>query len=232
VVIADGASQNRVENCSIHDTGHGEEGSGDCVVINGARDNTIISNRLHNGCHSQVLLLNGAQHNHIAGNDMYSTKRAWAGAGVNLVLGSDENIVAGNRIHDLGLITDQKCAIQIDTARNTIEHNVIYNVGAFGISPQSYAYGGKHQAAAHNVIRNNTIYRCGRQPLVVISKQEDRAAGNRFLDNIVVAPTRDWYGTPVWLMIFDTYHLTRPAEPGDWLGNTFEGNIFWNPSGS
>ncbi len=228
VVIALGAHHNTVTGCSVHDTGHGEEGSGDCVVINGAHHNTISHNRLYNGCHSQMLLLEGSQYNTIAGNDLFATNRSWAGAGVNLVLGSDHNIVTGNRIHDLGYITDEKCGIQIDTAGNTVRNNLIYNVGAFGISPQSYAYGGRRQEAENNLIANNTVYNTGRQGLVLISKGDCISADNRILGNIVVGSPRSFSDSDAWALVFDTYHLSTPVTPGQWLGNVFSGNVFFH----
>jgi len=228
VVIALGASHNTVTGCSVHDTGHREEGSGDCIVINGGHHNTISHNRLYNGCHSQALLLNGSQHNTIADNDLFATDQAWAGAGVNLVLGSDHNAITGNRIHDLGYITDQKCAIQIDTTGNTIRNNTIYNVGAFGISPQSYAYGGKRQEAINNLIANNTIYNTGRQGLMFVSKGDCVSANNRIVKNIVVGSPQGFYNSNAWALIFDTYHLSNPALPGEWFGNVFADNVFFH----
>lgn len=56
VVIAFEAHDNTIIDCTIHDTGHGAEGSGDCVVLNnGAHHNTITRNRCYNGCHSQIM---------------------------------------------------------------------------------------------------------------------------------------------------------------------------------
>jgi parallel beta-helix repeat protein len=226
-VVIFGGSHNTVTACVIHDTGHGEEGSGDCVVLNGgAHHNTISRNKLFNGCHSQCLIMNGAHHNTLVENDLYSTKRDWAGAGFNLVLGADSNTIARNRIHDLGYITDGKCAIQIDTADNVIRDNVIENCGAFGISPQSYAYGGKRQVAEGNLIEGNTVRNCGRQGLMFVSKSDCLSRNNRIVKNTITSTTADWYGLKAWIMVFDTYHLAKPASPGDWLGNTFEGNTF------
>jgi hypothetical protein len=228
VVIALGASYNAVSECTIHDTGHGEEGSGDCIVLNeGAHHNSVTRNRCYNACHSQILLLNGAKHNVISGNELFATTHEWAGAGVNLVLGSDSNVIEGNRIHDLGFITEEKCAIQIDTSDNVVRNNVIHDVGAFGISPQAYAHGAR-QIAANNLIANNTVVNCGRQPLVVISKHDCVAANNRFVNNIVVGSPAAWYGRNAWAVVFDTYHLVKPAAVGDWFGNVFESNLFYH----
>jgi hypothetical protein len=229
VVIALGASYNIVTDCTVHDTGHGEEGSGDCIVLNeGAHHNTITRNRCYNGCHSQVLLLNGSRYNVIADNDLYATDPAWSGAGVNLVLGSDANVVTGNHIHHLGRITHEKCAIQVDTADNLIQHNLIHDVGAFGISLQSYAYGGRRQEAVRNLVANNTVTNCGRQPLSFISKADCVSRGNRIVANILTGAAEGWYDSPAWIMVFDTYHLTQPATPGEWFGNVFAGNVFFH----
>ena len=229
VVIALAAHHNSIIGNTIHDTGHREEGSGDCVVVNGkCHHNTITRNRCYNACHSQIMLMNGSLHNTVSENDLYATKHDWAGAGVNVILGSDNNQVIGNRIHDLGYITDQKCAIQIDSSHNTIRNNTIYNCGAFGISPQSYTYGGTAQPACDNLIANNTVSNCGRQGLVIISKRDLYSRDNRIANNIVVGSPSDWYGTNAWIMVFDTYHLNKPAQPGDWFGNVFQNNLFFH----
>jgi len=228
-VVIFGGSYNTVIECRLHDTGHGEEGSGDCIVLNGgAHHNTIRGNKLFNGCHSQALIMNGAHHNTLVDNELYATKRDWAGAGFNLVLGADSNVMARNRIHDLGYITDQKCAIQIDTAGNTIRDNVIYKCGAFGISPQSYAYGGKRQVAEGNLIEGNTVRDCGRQGLMFVSKRDCISRNNRIVKNVITGAPADWYGANAWIMVFDTYHLNEPATPGEWFGNVFEGNVFFH----
>ncbi len=228
-VVIFGGSYNMVTGCTLHDTGHKEEGSGDCVVLNGgAHHNTISRNKLFNGCHSQALIMNGAHHNTLVDNDLYATKRDWAGAGFNLVLGADSNLIARNRIHDLGYITDQKCAIQIDTKDNTIRENVIHNCGGFGISPQSYAYGGKRQVAEGNLIERNTVTNCGRQGLMFVSKGDCISRNNRIVKNTVTGAPADWYGIHAWLMVFDTYHLDKAAKPGEWFGNVFEGNVFFH----
>ena len=229
VVIALGASYNTVTDCTVHDTGHQEEGSGDCIVLNeGAHHNTITHNRCYNGCHSQVLLLNGSRYNVIADNDLYATDPAWSGAGVNLVLGSDANVVTGNHIHHLGQITHEKCAIQVDTADNLIQHNLIHDVGAFGISLQSYAYGGKRQEAMHNLVANNTVANSGRQPLSFISKADCVSRDNRVVGNILTGAAEGWYDSPAWIMLFDTYHLTPPATPGEWFGNVLASNVLFH----
>lgn len=229
VVIADKASYNTIAGCTVHDTGHGEEGSGDCIVLNeGAHHNTVTRNRCYNACHSQIMAINGSSHNVISGNEMYATDRAWAGAGVNLGLYSDANLVVGNRIHDLGYITDQKCAIQVNTAHNLLQNNAVYNVGAFGISLQSYPYGGQRQEAIGNIVANNTLSNCGRQPLLILSKVDCISRDNRIVSNLVVGSPRDWYGVHAWAMIFDTYHLAEPAQPGRWFGNVFENNLFFH----
>ncbi|MCJ7749585.1 MAG: right-handed parallel beta-helix repeat-containing protein [Armatimonadetes bacterium] len=227
VVIADGAAYNTVTGCTVHDTGGGDEQTGDCIVMNvGAHHNTIIGNRCYNGCHSQIMALNGSHHNVIEGNDLYSTNRAWAGAGVNLPLGADANTVVGNRIHDLGYITDEKCAIQIDSADNVIRNNVIHDVGAFGIALQSYAFRGTPQSASNNLVANNTVVNTGRQGLVIISKGESISRNNRVVNNIVVGSPRGWYESAAWIMAFDTYHLKEIVQPGEWFGNVFESNLF------
>lgn len=227
VVIAEGASYNTVTGCTVHDTGGGDEQSGDCIVMNGgAHHNTIVGNRCYNGCHSQIMALKGSHHNVIQDNECYSTRREWAGAGVNLPLGADDNIVEGNRIHDLGYITNEKCAIQIDSARNTIRDNVIYNVGAFGIALQSYAFRGTAQSASNNLVANNTVVNTGRQGLVIISKGESISRDNRIVNNIVVGAPGGWYDRAAWTMVFDTYHLTNSVQPGEWFGNVFERNLF------
>jgi hypothetical protein len=229
VVIALGASYNTVTDCTVHDTGHGEEGSGDCIVLNeGAHHNTVTRNRCYNGCHSQVLLLNGSRYNVIADNDLYATDPAWSGAGVNLVLGSDANVVTGNHIHHLGRITHEKCAIQVDTADNLIQHNLIHDVGAFGISLQSYAYKGQRQEAVRNLVANNTVTSCGRQPLSFISKADCVSRDNRIVANIFTGAAEGWYDSPAWIMLFDTYHLTQPATPGAWFGSIFASNVFFH----
>ncbi len=229
VVIAEGAHHNTIIGNTIHDTGHGEEGSGDCVVVNGnCHYNVIVKNHCYNACHSQIMLMNGSQHNTVSDNDLYATKHDWAGAGVNVILRSDNNEVTRNRIHDLGYITDEKCAIQIDSSGNTIRNNIIYNCGAFGISPQSYHYGGTAQPACDNLIANNTVYHCRRQGLVIISKSGLYSRNNRIVNNIVVGSPSDWYGVNAWIMVFDTYHLTKPAEPGDWFDNVFQNNLFFH----
>jgi parallel beta-helix repeat protein len=226
VVIFKG-SYNVVTECVIHDTGHGEEGSGDCVVLNeGAHHNTISRNKLFNGCHSQCLIMNGAHHNTLVENELFATKRDWAGAGFNLVLGADSNTMERNRIHDLGYITDQKCAIQIDTADNVIRNNTIENCGGFGISPQSYAYGGKRQVAEGNLIEGNTVRNCGRQGLMFVSKGDCISRNNRIVKNTIAGAPADWYGVKAGVMVFDTYPLVKPATPGEWFGNVFEGNTF------
>jgi len=229
IVIARGASYNAVTGCTLHDTGGGNEGSGDCVVLNyEAHHNTISGNKCYNGCHSQIMLLNGSKDNVVADNDLYSTDSKWAGAGVGLPLGADSNVIMNNRIHDLGRITDQKCGIQVDSASNSIHHNVIYNVGAFGISLQSYAYGGKAQAAQDNLVANNTVYGAGRQGLFVVSKGECVSTNNAVANNIVVGSPADWYGKNAWIMVFDTYHFKEAAAPGTWFGNTFTNNLFFH----
>lgn len=229
VVIANGAHHNTIADCYIHDTGHGEEGSGDCIVLNyGAHHNTITRNRCANACHSQIMALNGSHHNTISHNALYATRRDWAGAGVNLPLGADSNTVVGNVIFDLGYITDQKCAIQIDSADNVIRNNTIADCGAFGIALQSYTYGSNRQEATGNLVANNTIYNTGRQGLTFVSKRDCVSRDNRIVNNIVVGSPADWYGVDAWIMIFDTYHLDDKAEPGDWFGNVFEHNLFFH----
>jgi len=229
VVIASGAHDNVVTDCTLHDTGHGSEGSGDCIVVNeGAHHNTITRNRCYNGCHSQIMALNGSHHNVITDNELYATRRDWAGAGVNVPRGTDASVIEGNRIHDLGYITDQKCAIQVDSAHNSIRNNVIYNVGAFGIALQSYRYGGQKQEAVGNVVANNTLYHCGRQPLSVVSKGDCVSRDNRVERNIVVSNAQQWYGVDAWALVFDTYHLEKPVQPGEWLGNVFADNVFFH----
>jgi len=228
-VVIFGGSYNTVTGCTVHDTGHGEEGAGDCVVLHGAaHHNTISHNKLFNGCHSQALIMNGAHHNTLVENELYATKRDWAGAGFNLVLGADANVIARNRIHDLGYITDEKCAIQIDTAKNIIRGNMISNCGGFGISPQSYSYGGKRQVAEGNLIEHNTVTNCGRQGLMFVSKGDCISRNNRIVKNTVTGAPADWYGIHAWLMVFDTYHLDKAAKPGEWFGNVFEGNVFFH----
>ena len=229
VVIALGAHHNTIIGNTIHDTGHGEEGSGDCIVVNGnCHHNLITKNRCYNACHSQIMLMNGSQHNTVLDNDLYATKREWSGAGIDLILGADDTQVNGNRIHDLGYITDQKCAIQVDSVHNTIRSNVIYNCGAFGISPQSYSYGGTPQPACDNLIANNTVYHCGRQGIVINSKSNLYSRSNRIVNNIVVGSPSDWYGANAWIMVFDTYHLDKPAQPGEWFDNVFQNNLFFH----
>ena len=229
VVIAEKACYNTIVECTVHDTGHGEEGSGDCIVLNeGAHHNTVTRSKCYNGCHSQIMAINGSSHNVIADNEMYATNRAWAGAGVNLGLDSSSNLVVGNRIHDLGYITDQKCAIQVGTAHNLLQNNVVYNVGAFGISLQSYPYDGHRQEAVGNLVANNTVANCGRQPLLILSKVDCISRDNRIASNIVVGSPRDWYDIHAWVMVFDTYHLTQPAAPGRWFGNVFENNVLFH----
>ncbi len=227
VVMANGASYNEVTGCLLHDTGGGNQASGDGIVMNfGAHHNTASNNEVYNCCHSQILLLNNSTHNTISENDLYATNRAWSGTGVNLVVGADSNTVAGNRIHDLGHITGIKCAIQVNTADNSIHHNIIYNVPNFGISLQSYTFKNVRQEAKNNLVSNNTVYNTGRQGLTVFSKHECVSAGNRIVNNIVVGSPRDWYGLNAWIMVFDTYHLKTPAEPGTWFDNVFESNVF------
>ncbi len=229
VVIANEASHNEVTGCLVHDTGGGNQASGDGIVMNfGAHHNTASNNRVYNCCHSQILLLNNSTHNTISENHLYATNRAWAGTGVNLVLGADSNTVVGNRIHDLGHITGTKCAIQINTADNSIHHNIIYNVPNFGISLQSYTFRGIRQEVKNNLVANNTIYSTGRQGLTVFSKHECVSAGNRIVNNIVVGSPRDWYGGNAWVMVFDTHHLKSPAAPGTWFDNVFENNVFFH----
>jgi hypothetical protein len=229
VVIANGASYNEVIGCVIHDVGRGNQQSGDGIALNfGAHHNTVSKNKVYNCCHSQVLIVNNSQHNTISENDLYSTDPAWAGAGVNTALGADENTVVDNRIHDLGHITSIKCAIQVVSSRNLIHHNVIYNVANFGISVQSYKYQGTTQEAKGNLVANNTVYQPGAQGLSVFSKQDCISSGNRFVNNLVVGSPRDWYGENAWIMVFETYHLEKPVEPGTWFGNTFENNLFFH----
>jgi len=231
ITIADGASYNEVVGCTVHDTGHADEQSGDCIVMNsGAHHNTIARNKCYNGCHSQIMALKGSHSNIIIDNECYSTDPEWAGAGINLPLGADNTVVYGNRIHDLGFITDQKCAIQIDSARNSIHHNMIYNVGAFGISPQSYEFRGTAQSSEGNVIANNTIYRTGRQGLFFVSKGESFSKANRILNNIIVAGDSTWYDKSARIMVFDTYHLAKPVTPGAWFDNVFKNNVFFHES--
>jgi len=62
----------------------------------------------------------------------------------------------------------------------------------------------------------------------VFSKHECVSAGNRIVNNIVVGAPRDWYGHKAWLMVFDTYHLKSPVEPGTWFDNLFENNVFFH----
>lgn len=227
--IAEKASYNEVAGCSVHDTGNANEQSGDCIVINGgAHHNTVRNNRAWNGCHAQIMALKGSAYNRIIDNECFSTDRAWAGAGINLPLGADNTEVSGNRIHDLGFITSEKCAVQIDSANNSVHHNLIYNVGAFGISPQSYPFGGTAQAASGNIIAHNTIYRTGRQGFFFVSKRDSISRGNRFVNNIIVASDSKWYDKPAHIMVFDTYHLNNPVEPGEWFDNTFERNVFYH----
>ena len=229
VVMANGASYNEVTGCLIHDTGGGNQESGDGIVMNfGAHHNTASNNRVYNCCHSQVLLLNDSRLNTVSENDLYATDRAWAGAGVNLVLGAHSNTIVGNRIHDLAHITDIKCAIQVNTADNSIHNNIIYNVPGFGISLQSYSFRGMTQTAKDNLVANNTVYNTGRQGLTVLSKDDCVSAGNHIVNNIVVGSPRDWYGRNAWVMVFDTYHLKRQAEPGTWFDNVFENNVFFH----
>jgi hypothetical protein len=229
VVIAGKASNNTIIDCTVHDTGHGEEGSGDCIVLNeGAHDNLVTRNKCYNACHSQIMAINGSTRNRISDNELYSTRRDWAGAGVNLALDAGSNTIVGNRIHDLGYITDQKCAIQITSADNVIRNNLIWNVGAFGIALQSYRYGGRGQEAARNLVTNNTICNSGRQGLSLVSKGDCVSQYNRILSNIVVGSPENWYGAHAWIMVFDTYHLDQPAKPGERFGNVFKRNLFFH----
>lgn len=50
----------------------------------------------------QIMALNGSHHNIITDNQLYATKRDWAGAGVNVPRGTDSSVIEGNCIHDLG----------------------------------------------------------------------------------------------------------------------------------
>jgi len=229
--MAEGASYNEIVGNVAHDTGHAEEGSGDCIVMNsGAHHNVVRGNKCFNACHAQIMALKGSKYNVIENNDLYATDPKWSGAGVGLPLGADYTTIAHNRIHDLGFITNEKCGIQIDSANNSVHHNLIYNVGAFGISPQSYAYGGTGQSAENNLIANNTIYHPGRQGLCIISKKEFFSHNNRIINNIVVASDSKWYDKPAYIMVFDTYHLTTAVTPGTWFDNVFKNNIFYHRS--
>ncbi|MGD0113011.1 MAG: right-handed parallel beta-helix repeat-containing protein [Armatimonadota bacterium] len=230
IVIAEGASHNTVSGCTVHDTGSGNSGRGDCIVLTDqAHDNAVVGNTCYNGCHTQVMVIRGATHNLIVGNDLYATRRGWSGAGINILLYSDDNVVVGNYIHDLGEISDTKCAIQICTRGNTIQSNVIVNVGGYGISPQSYEYRGDRQEATGNLIAHNTVYQCGRPGLMVYDASDCVSRENRFVGNIVVGSTHDWDSQPVWLMLLSSQALPVPRRPAEWRGNTFTGNVFWHP---
>jgi parallel beta-helix repeat protein len=229
LVIANGASHNVVTGCTIHDTGGAYQGSGDCIVLNfGAHHNTITGNKCYNACHSQILVLNDCAHNTISQNELYATDPAWAGAGVNLCLRSSSNIVADNRIHDLGYIIDDKCAIQVNTADNVIRNNVVWSFGGFGVALLSYPYEGERQESVGNLVANNTVFHCGRQGLWVQSKGDCVSRRNRVVNNIVVGSPLPWDGHNAWLMLFDTYHAVEPIEPGSWLENVFCNNVFFH----
>jgi parallel beta-helix repeat protein len=229
LVIAKGASYNTVAGCTIHDTGGGDQGSGDCIVLNfGAHHNTIAGNRCYNACHSQILVVNDSTHNTVCWNELYATDPAWAGAGVNLCLRSGSNTVAGNRIHDLGYIVDDKCAIQVNTADNVIGSNFVWGFGGFGVALLSYPYEGERQESVGNLVANNTISHCGRQGLWVQSKGDCVSRRNRVVNNIMTGSARAWEDHDAWLMLYDTYHAVEPIEPGSWLGNVFRNNVFFH----
>jgi len=238
IKINGGAAYNEIIGCTVHDTGGGDEQSGDGIVVDmGAHDNMIADNRVYNCCHSQILLLRGATANTVTRNDLYSTRRDWAGAGINAVSEADLNTISHNRIHDLGYITDQKCGIQVTTRSNRIYHNVIWNVGAFGISLQSYAFQGEGQVASENLVANNTVYNTGRQGIYIVSKQEYFTRENHFINNVIAGSPADWYQVDAWMLVFDTWHLTDEARPRHWLeesspdiwfGNTFRRNCFFH----
>lgn len=238
IKINGGAAYNEIIGCTVHDVGGGNEQSGDGIVADdGAHDNRIDGNTVYNCCHSQILLLRGATGNTLTRNELYSTKRGWAGAGINAVREADRNLISENRIHDLGYITDQKCGIQVTTRSNRIHHNVIWNVGAFGISLQSYEFQGKPEVAAENLVANNTVYNTGRQGIYLVSKHDRLTASNHFLNNIIAGSPSDYYDAGARVMVFDTWHLSEEARPPHWLevkspaiwyGNTFRANCFFH----
>ena len=238
IKINGGAAYNEIIGCTAHDVGGGNEQSGDGIVVDtDAHDNVIADNIVYNCCHSQILLLRGSTSNTLTRNELYSTKREWAGAGINAVREANLNSISHNRIHDLGYITDQKCGIQVTTRSNRIHHNVIWDVGGFGISLQSYEFQGKPETAAENLVANNTVYNTGRQGIYLVSKHEKLTASNHFLNNIIVGSPSDYYDANVRTMVFDTWHLSdeaRPphwlkaSSPGIWYGNTFKRNSFFH----
>ena len=227
--VADGASYNEIVGNTCHDTGHGDEQSGDCIVLNqGAHHNTIVANRCYNACHSQILVLKGSKNNVIQDNECYSTDPKWAGAGIDVVRNADSNVVRGNRIHDLGAITMIKDAIQIDSANNTVDHNVIYNCARFGIWLESMDFRGEGQEAKNNLIANNTVYNCGRQGLYVNFKRGFITADNRFVNNIVTGSPEVFEGLKASILIVYTDRAIDEMAPSAWFGNVFRNNLFWH----
>lgn len=229
IVVAENASYNEIVNCMVHDTGRMDEQSGNCIVLNqGAHHNVVRGNRCWNACHSQILILRGAHDNLVEANECFATDPKWSGAGIDCVRNADNNVIRANRIHDLGAITDIKDAIQIDSAGNTIDHNIIYNCARFGIWLESMDFRGEKQTASNNLVANNTIYRCGRQGLYVNFRRGFITHDNRFVNNIVIAgDPAPFYEKDVWALIVFTDREVPEVTAEAWFGNVFRNNVLW-----
>jgi hypothetical protein len=59
-------------------------------------------------------------------------------------------------------------------------------------------------------------------------KADLRAAGNTYINNIVVGNPAGWYDAPAWIMVVDTYHASEPVGPGTWFENRFRSNDFFH----
>lgn len=229
IVIAEGASYNEIVGNTAHDTGAEDEQRGDCIVLNtGAHHNVVRGNKAFNACHSQILIVRGAHDNVIEGNDCYATDPKWSGAGIDCVRNADNNIIRANRIHDLGFITAIKDAIQIDSADNTIDHNVIYNCARFGIWLESMDFRTEGQTAKNNLVANNTVYNCGRQGIYINFKRGFITHDNRFVNNIVVGSPEKFNDRNVWTAIVYTDRDVPQVTPETWFGNTFRNNVFFH----
>ncbi|HXB68972.1 MAG TPA: hypothetical protein VNY05_12045, partial [Candidatus Acidoferrales bacterium] len=152
---------NLVHRCYLHDafspdaTQNPRGNGGFVLTLEGGRasGNVIWSNHLTRGGHDVSMCIRGCSNNRWLNNVMDG---GW-GMGWNAIQGSQQNLVEGNFIKDVGqLVTFYKPAIQVSEANNTVRRNVVVNAKSYAFEI-SALYGGS--SAANTRIYNNTVYK-------------------------------------------------------------------------
>lgn len=211
----------------------GGQGGGDHIAVQGSSNNIIRSNYFSKAGHYAILLMNFqdtySKYNQIISNRI---EQYWGG-GINIVLGSEYNLIEGNVISHVGdmVLTYPKTGIQLTASNNTVRKNIIHTTarGNTAIYFGAYEYQSIVQHCQNNLVYNNTLYNIGGSGFYFAQKGKAVNANNRIVNNLIYKAAQEGpykgSGLPKlhYYLWFDTYHSVSnwDAFPN---GNIFQNN--------